>query len=233
MDRHRPLIKDLLSKLSKINILRTQVQHFSYKMENFCFRCIIDKNFLKFEHKIVITNDLPNQDEQPLRVVELQNGTSVLDGILSPCLKHNEALSAIHATMTTEGTFRLPNIDDLDSIHNEYLDSILSHKLLSSGTDKNGAVSGQPYASSLILLLNMAFEFITYHTALNEVAHEIFIQLNLDSQQHLSVLLSRFNATLRNIVLRYKMFRENLRVFIKDLKTDGDEELGNLSRSLR
>ncbi|CDF91502.1 related to Spindle pole body component SPC98 [Zygosaccharomyces bailii ISA1307] len=234
MDRHRPLIKDLLSKLSRINVLRTQVQNFSYKVESFCFRCIIDKSFQEFEKKLIFcSNSSQNENELPLSIIKLKNGALMLDGILRPHFQHTEAQSAISPSINIENTSQQPNIDELDSIHDEYLNNILSHKLLSSGMDKKiGAVSGQPYASSLIFLLNMAFEFITFHTALNDVAHEVFIQLNLNSQQHLDILLSRFNSVLRNIVSRYKMLMENLQVFARDLKKDGDEELGSLSRSL-
>lgn len=242
MDRHGPLIKDLTSKLSKVNILRNQIQHFSQKLEAFCFRSIIDKNFQEFEHKLIITTskgaDDDEQETSNLQEVKLHNGVFflMLDGILRPQSTRSPLLSDIlQTTAATENFCKEPNIDELDSLHNGFLQKILSHKLLtSSNGQKNiGGLSGQPYSSSSIVLLNTAFEFITFQIALNDVAHELFIQLNLDSQPQLGVLLSRFNSVLRGIVPRYKLFKDDLKVFIKDLKMDGDDELCNLSRFLR
>ncbi|CAR29338.1 hypothetical protein ZYGR_0AD00180 [Zygosaccharomyces rouxii] len=242
MDRHGPLIRDLTSKLSKVNILRNQIQHFSQKLEAFCFRSIIDKNFQEFERKVVITsdkNDNTDDDEQgmnDLQAVRLRNGVLMLNGILRPRSSRSPLLSSIlQATATTETFCKEPNIDELDSLHDGYLQKILLHKLLNSSNGQKtvGGLSGQPYSSSSIILLNIAFEFITFQSALNDVAHELLIQLNLDTQPQLGVLLSRFNSVLRDLVPRYKLFKENLRIFIKDLKMDGDDELCSLSRFLR
>lgn len=247
MDRHGPLIKDLTSKLSKVNILRNQMQHFSQKLEAFCFRSIIDKNFQEFEHRVIITGNIneanthddDNDDEQGtknLQAVRLRNGVLMLDGILRPRSSRSPLLSNIlQATTTTENFCREPNIDELDSLHDGFLGKILSHKLLNSSSEQTtiGGLSGQPYSSSSIILLNIAFEFITFQSALNDVAHELFILLNLDAQPQLGVLLSRFNSVLRDLVPRYKLFKDSLKVFIKDLKMDGDDELCNLSRFLR
>lgn len=242
MDRQGPLVKDVISKLSKAGIMRSQIQDFNHNMEAFCFRSIIDKNFREFEQKVVITSERDDsengheQQTEELQTVRLRNGVLMLDGILRPRSSRSSLLSDIlRSTATTETFCKEPNIDELDLLHNEFLQKILSHKLLNSGNGKKtiGGFSGQPYSSSSIILLNMAFEFITFQSALNEVAHELFIQLNLDSQLQLGVLTSRFNSVLRDLVPRYKLFKESLKVFIKDLKMDGDDELYNLSRSLR
>lgn len=227
--RHRPLVRDILTKLSKINVLRSQLQQFNLKLEAYCFRYIIDKNFQDFEQKLMLTNEA--NDQHNISTVTLKGGLRMLDSVLKPKTKVMDNASGTDCEELSKSF----NIDELDMMHNQYLDAIISSKLLASSADKKvGNFSGQPYPTSLILLLNMVFEFITYYSAMNDVAHEVLIQLNLQSQQHqLNDLLKRFNSVLRNIVSHYKRFLDDSYVFMKDLRSDGDEDLAKLSRILR
>ncbi|QLG74207.1 hypothetical protein HG535_0G00910 [Zygotorulaspora mrakii] len=232
LSNYRPLVRDILTKLSKINILRSQLNHFSLKLESYCFKCIIDESFQKFEKKIMISDETRRNNRIP--TVKLKSGLIMFDGLMKPKQAFLDNISGNFVNCERKQECSL-NIDELEKLHNQYLDSMLSHKLIASNTDKKiGYFSGQPYPTSLILLLDQVFEFVTHNAALNDVAHEILIQLNLQSsQQQLNSLLSRFNSVLINIASQYKNFKENAYIFIKDLRSDGDENLGSLSRILR
>lgn len=227
ISRNRPLVRDILSKISKINILKSQIQQFNSKLEEYCFQNIIDKNFKEFEKKLQNTES--SSELSSIKTIKLKNGMVMLDGILRP--------KGAIATNTNNSFVlynKLPNINELDNLHNEFLSNMLSHKLLASNSANSvGAFSGQPYSTSLILLLNMIFEFTTYFSALNDVSHEVLIQMNLNGQQEMSLLLTRFNTVLNNIVDQYKKFQEQSYLFKKELRADGDDDLTRLSRYLR
>ncbi|EDO18584.1 hypothetical protein Kpol_1048p14 [Vanderwaltozyma polyspora DSM 70294] len=227
IQRNRPLVRDILSKVSKINVLESQIQQFNSKLERYCFQDIIDKNFKDFETKLSSTKT--ENSSHSLKTIKLKSGLIVLDGILKAKNQPFNTHEKSHSDDDSE-----PNIDGLDNIHNQYLSNMLSHKLLASASSESiGTFSEQPYSTSLIFLLNSIYEFSTHFTALNDVTHEVLIQLNLHSQQEMNHLLSRFNTVLTNIVVQYKKFRTQSLLLIKDLRADGNDEMIKLSRYLR
>lgn len=225
--QNSPLVRDLSDKLSKADVLRCQLQQFNAKLENYCFRSIIDENFKTFDGRLSLTKNVNDSHKFP--TVRLKSGILMFDGILRP------KKSVFDGQEQTNQTQRLFNIDELDKMHNEFLNSILSHQLLASGPNHRvGMYSGQPYPTSLILVLNLIFEFIHCYSLLNNAAHEILIQMNLRGELRLlNNLLIQFNSCLKNTVAVYKKFKESSHLFIKDLRTDGDDELAKLGRVLR
>lgn len=228
--RSSPLVRDLSSKLSKADVLRCQLQQFGSKLENYCFRSIINDNFQKFDATLRLTKS--TGDSHKIPTVQLKSGIVMLDGILKPV---KNVFDGQDSHIDTHRHEKLINIDELDKLHNDFLNSILSHQLLASGPNHRvGTYSGQPYPTSLILILNLIFEFIHCYSQLNDVAHEILIQMNLrGEQQLLNNLLIQFNSCLKNTVVIYKNFQDSSRLFIRDLRTDGDDELAKLGTILR
>lgn len=228
--RNSPLVRDILTKLSKCDVLRCQLQQFNSKLENFCVRNIVDENFRKFDAKLMLTQDTCNRPNFP--TVRLKSGIVMLNGILRPS---NNVLDGGGNRTNPNEAERMFNIDELDEIHNQFLKSILSHQLLASGPNyRVGAYSGQPFPTSLILILNLIHEFIQSYSSLNDVTHEILIQTNLQGEQQLlNNLLIQFNSCLKNTAIKYKKFHETSRTFIRDLRNDGDDELARLGTLLR
>lgn len=230
VSRNSPLVRDILKKLSKSCLLRSQLQQFSSKLEAFCFRSIIDKEFKNFERKMRLTDQNTRRSKYP--TVMLKSGVIMLDGILRPLRNFSEAEGEGSSNVSPEINF---NIDEIEEIHTDFLTSILTHKLLASSSDNRvGAYSEQPIPNSVISVLGSIFEFITFYSALNDVAHEVLIQINLRSQQQImNNLLIRFNVILKDVVTHYRRFRENSYLLVKDLRSDGDDDLATLGGILR
>lgn len=230
VSRNSPLVRDILLKLSKTCILRSQMQQFGLKLEAYCFQSIIDEKFKAFDKRMMLTDQINHRSKYP--TVKLKSGIIMLDGILRP--RKNALEENGHVSQETSPSTCF-NIEELDRMHNGYLDSILSHKLLASGAYNGvGVYSGQPYPASVITILNIIFEFVATYSALNDVAHEVLVQISLRSQQQLlNNLLIRFNTILKEAVTKYNKFQDSSHVFIKDLRSDGDVDLATLGRILR
>ncbi|KOG97037.1 Spc98p [Saccharomyces eubayanus] len=227
---YNPLIRDIINKLSRISILRTQLQQFNFKMESYYLNCIIDENFKEMTRKLNYTE---KKDQNQFDLITLKDGTIELNGILRPKVSVLADSSSSRAQQYK--VERSLNIDELESLHNVFLTNILSHKLFATNINEInvGDYSGQPYPTSLVLLLNSVHEFIKIYSRLNEVAYEIFIKTNLNDHEASNGLLGSLNTMLKEVVDQYKNFKDRLYIFRADLKNDGDEELFLLSKSLR
>ncbi|CAI4051617.1 hypothetical protein SUVZ_14G1970 [Saccharomyces uvarum] len=227
---YNPLIRDIINKLSRISILRTQLQQFNFKMESYYLNCIIDQNFKEMTRKLNCTE---KNDQNQFNLITLKDGTIELNGILRP--KVSVLVDSSSSKPQKYKVERSLNIDELESLHNTFLTNILSHKLFATNINEInvGDYSGQPYPTSLVLLLNSVHEFIKIYSRLNEVAYEIFIKTNLNDHEASNGLLGNLNTMLKEVVDQYKNFKDRLYIFRADLKNDGDEELFLLSKSLR
>ncbi|EJS42017.1 spc98p [Saccharomyces arboricola H-6] len=227
---YNPLIRDITSKLSRISILRSQLQQFNSKMESYYLNCIIERNFKEMTGKLNCTG---NKDQSQYDLITLKDGTMELNGILPP--KPTLSMNSSNNKPQQYGAKKVLNIDELESLHNAFLTSILSHKLFATNVNEIsvGDYSGQPYPTSLVLLLNYVYEFIKIYSRLNGVAYEIFIKMNLNDHEASNGLLGNLNTMLKEVVDQYKNFKDRLYIFRADLKNDGDEELFLLSKSLR
>ncbi|QHS75787.1 Spc98p [Saccharomyces paradoxus] len=227
---YNPLIRDIINKLSRISILRTQFQQFNSKMESYYLNCIIEENFKEMTGKLHRTE---NKRQTQFDLIRLKDGTIELNGILPP--KVDVLANSSGSNPQRHRVGKRLNIDELESAHNAFLVNILSHKLFATNASEInvGDYSGQPYPTSLVLLLNSVYEFINVYCTLNEIAYEIFIKMNLNDHEASNGLLGNLNTILKEAVDQYKNFKDRLYIFRADLKNDGDEELFLLSKSLR
>ncbi|SCU87718.1 LAFA_0E08416g1_1 [Lachancea sp. 'fantastica'] len=226
----KPFVRDVLRKISKVNVLKSNVQHLNRKIENFCLQSIVEKNYSKLNTKIHTDN--ASTDRGALRTTHTKNGIKVAEGILRP---KNILLQRAGLNVGTNSHNFSYNIDDLRRIHDEYLQSIVTHKLLDSTSpeSKRGLFTKQFYPSSLIILLGEVFEFTSQYSEFNDIIHDLLLRLSLHSNDEVSKLLSRLNELLSKIVAHYKWIQKTSYYFIKDLKADGNTELSNLSKILR
>ncbi|KAM3164960.1 Spindle pole body component [Lachancea thermotolerans] len=228
--RNQPLVRDVMKKMDKINALKHNVQHFNRKIEAYCFQSIIDKNFRNLQKKLSM--EKPGSGTQ-VNVTVLKSGLKVASGILRP------QSQLLHQLGVKRGSSSCHNmqytIDELKEMHDHYLQAMLGHELLDSSNKhkKLGTFTNQHYPSSLIVILGEIFEFILQYSELNELVHELLIQLSLQSEDGISALLSRLNELLGKVVSRYRWIQKTCYYFIKDLKADGDTELFSVSRILR
>lgn len=226
--RYRPLVKDMLSKISKVNSLKSKIQRFNNKLETYCFQSIVDTNYCELKKKLSFKDA---SSGHKFNIISIKSGLKVVDGILKPDTKLLPMLKNHAELPISTGQY---NIDELDTLHNQYLHNIITHKLLDSSSSKNlGAYTNQYYPATVIILLNEIFEFIVAYSEFNNIVHEILIQLSLENNEELNALLARFNLILKNIVKHYKTFQNHSYFFIKDLKADNNEDLIKLSRILR
>ncbi|CAI4035985.1 hypothetical protein SMKI_14G1960 [Saccharomyces mikatae IFO 1815] len=227
---YNPLIRDITNKLSRISILRTQFQQFNSKMESYYLNCIIEENFKEMTGKL---NSTENKTQNQFDLIRLKDGTVELNGILPP--KFNVLVNSPRSIPQKYRVEKELNIDELESLHNVFLTNILSHKLFATNVSeiKVGDYSGQPYPTSLVLLLNSVYEFIKVYGSLNKISYEIFIKMNLNDHEASNGLLGNLNAILKEVVIQYKSFKDRLFIFRADLRNDGDEELFLLSKLLR
>lgn len=228
IQRNRPLVSDILRKITKVNILKNQIQQLSKKLEFYCFYNIIEVNYQELENKLLMNENSPSDN---FKITTLKNGIRVIDGILKP---PNFVLLNVKNNFVPNAGLKKYTIDELESLHNTYLSNILNHKLLDSQNDKiSGKVTGQFYSYTLIMLFNGMYEFGVLYFEFNRIIHEILIQMSLGNQLNLNNQLSRFNFIMNNLVRRFKEIYDNSHAFIKDLKMDGTEDMAKMSKMLR
>ncbi|CEP61817.1 Spc98p LALA0_S04e01376g [Lachancea lanzarotensis] len=224
----KPFVRDVMRKISKVNVLKFNVQHLNRKIENFCLLSIVEKNYTKLHSKI----RTDNASSGTLRTTYTKGGIKVAEGILKP---RDSFLKQAGFEFGTGSRSFSHTLDDLRDIHDEYLHNIVSHKILDSASadSKRGAYSNQFYPSSLIILLTDVFEFTSQYSEFNDIIHDLLLRLSLHSNGEVSKLLGRLNKLLSKIVAHYKWTQKTSYYFIKDLKSDGNTELLNLSKILR
>lgn len=226
------LARDILTKLTKLTNLRSQLQQFNTKIESYYFQSIINENFEKLEKDLNLKNDSTSYNINS-EMEKLKTGLLVLSQPLQP---RSEIISlgknANLVLYTGRGkNKKLLNIEEIDNIHNTFLNNILAHKLLSGKV--NGHFSGQPYPTSLVNCLQLVTEFMNCLSDLHDVAHNFYIQINLENHEELETLLNQFSENSLKLVRYYKDFRKLTYIFIRDLKEDGDTDLYILSKILR
>ncbi|AEY99160.1 FAGR338Cp [Eremothecium gossypii FDAG1] len=228
--RNKPLVRDIVRKMALVNALKNQLELFNRKMESYCFTNIIESKYRDFQKKLTMKE---NNSNESFNVITLKSGIKFIDGILKPRLEYLHQLRPDAATVGSSG-LKQYNIDELDNLHNDYLDSILDNKLLDAHNGKQpGKFTNQYFPVSLIMLMNQMLELVLSYAELNGILHEILIQLNLQRQDGLNDILARFNLVMKNIVSCFKTFQNNSFALIKDLKLDGNEDMAKLSRILR
>ncbi|AET41481.1 Spc98p Ecym_8196 [Eremothecium cymbalariae DBVPG len=228
--RNNPLVKDIVRKVSLINVLKNQIQQFNQKLESYCFTNIIEPRHKEFKNKLSMKE---NSFQESFNIVTLKNGLKLIDGILKPRLDFLTKINE-QAVQAAASGLKQYTIDELDSIHNKYLNSVLEHKLLDAQNGKPaGKFTNQYLPVTLIMLMNQMFDFVLTYAELNGIIHEILIQLNLERHDNLNDNLVRFNLVMKNLVNLYKIFQNSSFALIKDLKLDGNEDMAKLSRILR
>ncbi|SCU96139.1 LANO_0E12596g1_1 [Lachancea nothofagi CBS 11611] len=227
--RNKPLVRDILKKMYKVNALKSNVQHFNRKIESYCFQSIIEKNYVNLRTKI---SDERRDLEGTIKKTKIKNGLVVAQGILRP---QNLLMQKIGMKARVSYQKHTPSIDELRQIHDEYLQKVVCNKLLDSASPNRrpGTFSKQYYPSTLILMLNDLFEFILRYSEFNDVIHDLLIHLSLQSSDEVSELLKKLNDLLSKIVAHYRWIQKTSYYLIKDLKADGDTELLSLSKILR
>lgn len=221
-----PFNRDVRSKLSKLSILRSQIQQFNYKIESYYSQFIIEQNFESLIKKLQLTDNSSNSNS--IVTTNFVDGNVKFDGILLP----EGDLSLFGVTKNDSKIVHDSlNIDELYSLHNEFLDNILQHKLFSSM--EQGKHSNQPFSRSLIFIFEEILKFIDSYTTLCEIAYHIFLQINLRNNDEVNASIEKFNEKSNETVYYYKQFQRATHVYIADLRDDGDEQLRQLSRHLR
>ncbi|SCW02410.1 LAFE_0F05820g1_1 [Lachancea fermentati] len=226
--RNRPLVKDILNKMSKVNVIRNRLQSFNAKIEAFCFQSIIHKNYKSLYSTLMSQKDTGKKQ----KIIKLKNGLNVVEGILKPNTKMLENFGKAKSSDRGTNTF---TIDNIASIHNRFLQDITCHRLLDSiSLDRGvGKFTKQYYPTMLIILLGDINDFISKYSEFNDKVHEMLIQLSLQTGDEIQGYLSNFNKLLNDIVMQYKGFQNQSYLFIRDLKADGNDELELLSRLFR
>lgn len=226
--RFSPFARDITSKLSKLSVLRSRIQQFSYKLEMYYSVQIVEKNFVELKQALCIDE----QDDQgrgngAVQTSKYSNGTIKFEGILQP----QGDLSAFGVADNESVTAEQPNIEDLYSLHNDFLARILSHPLFASSTV--GKHSQLPYARSLVFIFEEMQRFADSYAALSDVAYRIFLQLNLQNHGGVDGKIAGFNEASRRTVQHFKRFQRAAYTYIADLRDDGRDDLRQLSRMLR
>ncbi|SMN18396.1 similar to Saccharomyces cerevisiae YNL126W SPC98 Component of the microtubule-nucleating Tub4p (gamma-tubulin) complex [Maudiozyma saulgeensis] len=221
-----PFNKDITSKLSKLSILRSQIQQFNYKIENYYLQFVIEKNFKSLMNNLQL-NKNNIKTVGTIDSTNFVNGNIRFEGILKP----KNDLSMFGISDNDYFTDDYPNIENLNDLHNKFLDNILQHKLFSS--TEEGKHSKQPYSRSLIFIFEEILQFIDHYSSLCEIAYNIFLQINLQNSTEVNTLIDLFNTKSHKTVHTFRRFQKATYMYIADLRDDGDNELNQLSRMLR
>lgn len=226
---HNSMVRDILNKLSKMSVLRSQLQQFNTKIESFYFQFIIDNAFKHLEHDLQLDKISQKGSEEEL--LTLPNGLQTLQEPLKPMVDIFSTSGIQNPSFHTHSQPIL-NIEEIDTIHNKFLNDILSHPLLSSKVLAN--YSGKAYPTSLIEIMQLIKDFILNFSKLHEISHELFIQISLQSSfEELVDKLEQFNEISLSMVHCFKRFKHQTHVFIRDLRGSEDEFTNKLGKILR
>ncbi|KAG0653779.1 Microtubule-nucleating Tub4p (gamma-tubulin) complex component [Monosporozyma unispora] len=226
---HNSMVRDILNKLSKMSVLRSQLQQFNSKIESYYFQFIIDNAFKQLEHDLQLDKKSRKNSEEEM--ITLPNGLLTFEEPLKPLV---DIFNFNQLQNTSSQTHSHPslNVEEINNIHNKFLNDILSHPLLSSKI--LAKYSGKAYPTSLIEILQIIKEFISFFSKLHDIAHELFIQISLQSAfEELMELLEQFNEVSLNMVHCYKNFKHQTHIFIRDLRSDDDDMINRLGKILR
>ncbi|CCF60278.1 hypothetical protein KAFR_0J02140 [Kazachstania africana CBS 2517] len=230
---HSPLARDLLLKLSKFSILRSQLQQFNYKIESYYLLFIIEKAFDDLDEKLKLSEKY--KGKASMETTKTSTGLVVLKYMLRPnknvisnTFSNDSSITRKYTSLDEEEYL---NIDQIEETHNTFLNNILSHRLLSS--DTRGFKTGQSYAKTVLIILHEISNFILSYSNLNSIAHSILLQLNLQNNEELNDLIAQFNSISTELINCHKNFEHFAYYFIYDLKNDNDESLNRFARMLR
>ncbi|CAB4252312.1 similar to Saccharomyces cerevisiae YNL126W SPC98 Component of the microtubule-nucleating Tub4p (gamma-tubulin) complex [Maudiozyma barnettii] len=221
-----PFNKDITSKLSKLSLLRSEIQQFNYKIENYYLQFVIEKNFKSLLNDLQL-NKNTYKTAGTIDSTNFVNGNIRFEGILKP--KNDLLMFGI--TDNDHIADDYPNIENLNELHNKFLNDILGHKLFSS--TEEGKHSKQPYSRSLIFIFEEILQFIDHYSSLCEIAYNIFLQINLQNNSEVNTSIELFNTRSHETIHIFKRFKRATYMYITDLRDDGDNELAQLSRMLR
>lgn len=231
---HNSMVRDIINKLSKMSILRSQLHQFNSKVESFYFQYIVAYNFDQLEHDLQLDN--LSSDSTKNELVTLPNGLVVFNELLKPSINILDFTCNNNTNGNAHITDRqcLPNlnIEEVYTLHNKFLNDILSHPLLSSSM--KAPYSNKPYPTTLIEIFSTMKDFISNFTKLHDIAHQLFIQISLESNYNeLSNSLELFNETSFHMVHNYRHFKHQQNIFIRDLRHDRNDLIVKLGRMLK
>lgn len=236
---HNSMVRDIINKLSKLSILRSQLHQFNSKVESFYFQHIIASKFNQLEHDLQLDN--LSADNTKNELVTLPNGLVVFNDLLKPSINildftcnnnTNNDNNNDNANITDKQYHPNLNIEQIYTIHNKFLNDILSHPLLSSSI--KASYSDKPYPTTLIEIFSTMRDFISNFTKLHDIAHQLFIQISLESNYNeLSNSLEQFNETSFYMVHNYRHFKYQQNVFIRDLRHDKNDLIVKLGKLLK
>ncbi|CCK72004.1 Spc98p KNAG_0I02180 [Huiozyma naganishii CBS 8797] len=222
------MARDIFNRLSKLSVLRSQVQQFHYKMEAYYSQLIIEPKFVELEHDLHIKGNGKSSDN--LELTSLPNGLFALCERLEPKVDIFEHFQGSALTHYHKQQTKPLNIEEVDGIHNKFLDDILSHKLLSTKSTSTAL----PYPTTLIGIMQTATGFLSSSSRLHDVAHELLIHINLQNDNQANAHFDQFVRVSREIVGSYKQFKKQSHMFIRDLRNDSSNpKLQRLGRVLR
>mgnify|MGYP003365049523 FL=1 len=226
--RFSPFARDITGKLSKLSILRSRIQQFNSKLEMYYSVHIIEKNFVELKESLHVAEECSaGVAQHAVQTTQYSNGSIQFEGILKP--SHDLTLFGI--TDSEYMTADQPNIEDLFTLHNAFLERILSHPLFSSSSV--GKHSQLPYARSLVFIFEEMQSFADSNRTLSDIAYNIFLQLNLHNHAGVNSEIAKFNEASRRTVYHFKRFQRAAYTYIADMRDDGSDELRKLSRMLR
>lgn len=221
-----PVCRDIYRKIIKVQILKKKIHAVCLTAEQYCFTNIIEKNYKDLISKLNLKSNEKNGTNLPIK--KHRSGVLYLNGILKPKSKRvNEKDIVLQATDHSS-----LNIDQIHHIHGNFLNNILSHKLLLTNSKANtGKYTKRSYSTSLNLLLNKAFDFVTIYSSFLDISQNTLVQVSLD-RSSFKTSLESFNSSLNSIVELYKEFEHLSNLLANDLDQDETEELKLLGSSI-
>lgn len=218
LKKHDELVSN---KLQKIRLIKDFMNKFIKKIENYIFTNIIEKNYNEFFSEITSSGD--NSDTNGVKIDKIGNNFKVIKNILKPNKDYLNKINEIDETFTRFEHELLENsIDELQSIHKDFLNKIINHKLI-NGTSK-GKVSSKYLINQMNSLINNCFKFLMMNQEFYSIIQDQFTTSGVFP-------LQRFQIIYKNLMAVFQEFNSLLKVFINDLGHDEDVEirmLGNL-----
>lgn len=201
-------------KFKRFKLVENFFYSFIKSIRSYILNDVIEVEFKKFILK------LKNKNES-IEFKKNEKNISFIKNTLKPNKEYLKELNGINFNNLKELEFNEFTINEMKSIHNGFLISIIKNKLI-NGSGK-GKISKKPYVNQLNSLINTSFRFILTTKELHSIKYEKVKDINM---------LTREGNIYDNLLKLFQDFNHDLKIFVNDLNSDDEMELRYLGISL-
>lgn len=215
-------------RMRRVMLIHNFIDGLLKTIENYLLLEIIDVSRTSLFSKLNKTSEI-----EAIAVSSTSSSLKVASAALKPSTEFLKRVSRTDdGFQKFEHQFKELPINEIQEIHEKFLNSITHHRLLDgSGTTAKSNLSGKSYIGQMNTLIDIAFKFVLSETEFHQLSLELTtIGLNQFIKETTE---SRFKTIYNNLMSFFGDFNTSLKTFVGDLSYDDDTKLRQLGLSLK